>query len=246
MHRSLKVLGGAAVLLVGAVGVMMVVTAQTSACPAGAAIVPGTTADTLSGTHMLAVRQPCYGGPELLRLEQVVRPTPSPSELLVEVHVAGVNPLDWHFMRGEPYLLRLDAGLGAPDDSRFGADFAGVVAAIGDSVTRYAVGDSVFGSANGAYAEYLTVRESGGVAHMPPGASFEQAAALPVAAATAMQALRDKAQVVRGERVLINGASGGVGTFAVIDRRFTLQETADAVAYQQAGRSRGKNLVLVR
>lgn len=213
MHRSLKVLGGATLLLIATVGVLALVVARTNACPS--ITTTADTADSSSTTGMLAVRRHCYGGPDVLRLEQIARPTPSPNELLVEVHVAAVNPLDWHFLRGEPYVMRFLTGLGAPTDTSFGADFAGVVTAIGDSVTMYAVGDSVFGSHSGAYAEYLTVRESGSVAHMPSDVSFEQAAALPVAASTALQALRDQAHVVRGERVLINGASGGVGTFAV-------------------------------
>jgi NADPH:quinone reductase-like Zn-dependent oxidoreductase len=131
------------------------------------------------------------------------------------VQAASVNPLDWHYMRGKPYVMRGSAGLGAPDDIRLGVDFAGTVEAVGKNVTQFKPGDEVFGGADGAFAQYVSVREKGALAIKPTNVSFEQAAAVPVAAITALQALRDKGKIKPGQQVLVNGASGGVGTFAV-------------------------------
>jgi len=164
---------------------------------------------------MKAVVYRCYGSPDVLTYEDVEKPTPGDDEVLVKVHAASVNPLDWHYMRGSPYLLRLSSGLGAPDVTRLGVDFAGTVQAVGKNVKRFKTGDEVFGSRSGAFGEYLTVREDRAVTLKPASVTFEQAAAVPVAAITALQALRDKGQVKPGQKVLINGASGGVGTFAV-------------------------------
>jgi NADPH:quinone reductase-like Zn-dependent oxidoreductase len=125
-----------------------------------------------------------------------------------------VNPLDSHFMRGEPRVMRLGAGIGAPKDPIMGVDFAGTVEAVGPQVTRFKIGDAVFGGANGSLAEYVVVREARVVAK-PENATFEEAAALPIAAVSALQALRDRGQLKSGQKVLINGASGGVGTYAV-------------------------------
>lgn len=164
---------------------------------------------------MRAVVYRCYGPPDVLALEDVPKPVPTDTEVLVRVHAAGVNPLDWHYMRGSPYLMRLGSGIGAPSDSRMGVDFAGTVAAVGENVTRFEVGDEVFGGASGAFAEYVVVREDRAIAHKPDNVTFEQAASMSIAAITALQALRDKGNIEPGQRVLINGASGGVGTFAV-------------------------------
>lgn len=178
-------------------------------CPA-----PGSpTADT--HTRMKAVLQRCYGSPETLTFEEIPRPTPAADEVLVRIQAAAVNPLDWHSVAGWPYLMRLSTGLGTPDDPGTGADFAGTVEAVGPQVTRFKVGDRVFGGRGGAFAEYIVVRESRGIAHMPADLRFEDAAAIPVAGVTALQALRDHGQLQPGQKVLINGASGGVGTFAV-------------------------------
>ena len=157
-----------------------------------------------------------HGGPQKLVFENNW-PTPDidPDEVLVRVVAAAVNPLDYHYMRGSPYLLRLMAGVGTPKDFRSGVDFAGVVEAVGDDVTRFAVGDAVFGGARGAFAEYLTVGQDAGVAVKPDTVSFEEAASMAIAASTALQALRDHGELGTGDHVLINGASGGVGSFAV-------------------------------
>ncbi|MEP0203196.1 MAG: NAD(P)-dependent alcohol dehydrogenase [Halioglobus sp.] len=164
---------------------------------------------------MKAVVQYCYGNPDVLEVVEVDIPVAGPREILVKVEAASVNPLDWHYMRGSPYIMRLMTGFGAPSDPRFGRDFAGTVHAIGEQVTEYKVGDRVYGGANGAFAQYLTRGATGSVAKIPDNVSSVHAATLPVAGITALQALRDKGQLLPGQKVLINGASGGVGTFAV-------------------------------
>ncbi|HET9864100.1 MAG TPA: NAD(P)-dependent alcohol dehydrogenase [Steroidobacteraceae bacterium] len=164
---------------------------------------------------MQAIHSRCYGPSNALRLERVARPALEDDMLLVRVKAAAVNPLDWHYMRGEPYVMRMQVGLGTPKDPRMGVDFSGTVEAVGKAVTRFEPGDEVFGGARGAFAEYIRVRQDGAIARKPAGASHEEAAALPVAASTALQALRDQGRLKAGEKVLVNGASGGVGTFAV-------------------------------
>ncbi len=170
---------------------------------------------TAGSETMQAIRARCYGSADVLTLETVAKPVPGADEVLVRVKAAAVNPLDYHYMRGSPYLLRLMAGIGRPKDFRAGVDFAGVVEATGDEVTRFSVGDAVFGGAKGAFAEYLVVRQDAGVAVKPDTVSFEEAASIGIAASTALQALRDHGELGVGDHVLINGASGGVGTFAV-------------------------------
>jgi NADPH:quinone reductase-like Zn-dependent oxidoreductase len=150
-----------------------------------------------------------------LELINIVKPTPAADEVLVRVKAASVNPLDWHYMRGSPYLMRLGSGLGRPKDSRIGVDFSGTVEAVGANVTKFAPGDEVFGRRSGAFAEYVVVPEDRALALKPENVTFEQAASVPIAALTALQALRDKGNLEAGQKVLINGASGGVGTFAV-------------------------------
>lgn len=173
--------------------------------------------DSLPGhtTRMKAIISRCYGSPDVLTLEEIAKPTAADNEVLVKVHVAAVNPLDWHYMRGTPYIMRMMSGLGTPNDTRVGVDFAGTVEAVGKNVTRFKPGDDVFGGRSGALAEYVTVREDRALVLKPANLTFEQAASLPVAAVTALQGLRDKGRIQPGQKVLINGASGGVGTFAV-------------------------------
>lgn len=155
-----------------------------------------------------------YGSPDVLKLEEVEKPTPGDNEVLIRVRAACVNPLDWHFMRGEPYVVRLVAGLRKPKVTGLGVDVAGQVEAAGRNVTQFKPGDEVFGMCRGAFAEYACAAESA-VVIKPGNVSFEQAASAPVAAFTALQALRDKGQIRAGQKILINGAAGGVGTFAV-------------------------------
>lgn len=165
--------------------------------------------------RMKAVVYYQYGGPEVLQIAEVARPVPADNEVLVKVAAASINPFESHFMRGTPYMIRPMSGWRAPKRYRLGVDFAGTIAATGKSVTRFKVGDRVFGAADGALAEYLTLPEVDTFALIPPNVSFEQAAAVPIAGMTALQALRDEAKVRPGEKILVNGASGGVGTFAV-------------------------------
>jgi NADPH:quinone reductase-like Zn-dependent oxidoreductase len=155
-----------------------------------------------------------FGSPDVLRLEEIERPVPEGDQVLVRVHAASVNPLDSHYMRGTPYLMRMGAGLRKPKVTRLGVDFAGTVEAVGGKVTELKPGDEVFGGRTGAFAEYVAVRADRLVTK-PGNLTFEQAAAVQVAGLTALQALRDRGKVQPGQRVLINGASGGVGTFAV-------------------------------
>lgn len=167
-----------------------------------------------------------YGSPDVLRIESVAKPTPAANQLLIKVEAAAINPLDWHFMRGTPYLVRLQAGLGHPRHIGLGVDFAGTVAAVGPQISHFKVGDEIFGTANGSVAQYAVSTEVG-LARKPSNLTFAQAAAVPVAALTALQALRDHAHVQPGQKVLINGASGGVGTFAVqLAKHFGAEVTA--------------------
>lgn len=155
-----------------------------------------------------------YGSSDVLRLESVDKPVASDTSVLVKVHAAAANPYDWHFMRGEPYFMRLMIGLKRPKATRLGVDFAGRVEAVGRKVEEFQPGDLVFGAGQGAFAQYLDVPASQ-VALMPSNLSFEQAAAVPLAGLTALQALRDIARLQPQQKVLVIGASGGVGTFAV-------------------------------
>lgn len=164
---------------------------------------------------MKAVLQRCYGTPDVLTLAEIAKPTPASNEVLVRVRAAAVNPLDWHSVAGWPYIMRLANGLGTPEDPSMGVDFAGTVESVGNQVTRFKAGDHVFGGRGGAFAEYVVVPEDRAVAQKPSNLTFEEAAAIPVAAVTALQALRDQGHLQAGQKVLINGASGGVGTFAV-------------------------------
>lgn len=155
-----------------------------------------------------------YGGPEVLHLQEVDIPPVDEASVLVRVHAAAVNPYDWHFMRGKPYFMRLMFGLRAPKRHSLGVDFSGVVEAAGSGVTDFAPGDEVYGMADGAFAEYVAC-PAVHLARKPANLSHEQAAAVPLAGLTALQGLRDAGQLQAGQRVLIVGASGGVGTFAV-------------------------------
>ncbi len=156
-----------------------------------------------------------YGSPDVLELQEVAKPVPRDDEVLVRLHAASVNRADWYTMTGTPYVGRTQLGLLKPKNNRMGVDFAGTVEAVGRTVTQFRPGDEVFGGRDGAFAEYVCVREDRAVVPKPANVTFEEAAAVPVAALTALQGLRDKGQIQPGQKVLINGASGGVGTFAV-------------------------------
>src|SRR5437879_6050922 len=164
---------------------------------------------------MKAIVHRCYGSADVLKFEDIEKPIAADDQVLVKVHAASVNPLDWHYMRGTPYIVRMDSGFGKPENPRLCVDFAGTVEAVGKNVKRFKPGDEVFGGKFGAFAEYVTVREDRALALKPANLTFEQAASVPIAALTALQGLRDKGRIQPGQKVLINGASGGVGTFAV-------------------------------
>jgi NADPH:quinone reductase-like Zn-dependent oxidoreductase len=161
---------------------------------------------------MKAIVRDRYGSPDVMRVADVPMPELTDEGVLVRVRATSINALDWHMLRGKPYITRLDEGLRAPKSAVLGVDVAGTVEAVGAEVTGLAVGDRVFGSRSGAFAEYVVGRN---MVPMPANLTFEQAAAVSVAGQTALQGLRDKGGLVPGQRVLIIGAGGGVGTFAV-------------------------------
>src|SRR6266704_3238069 len=167
---------------------------------------------------MKAIVYHTYGSPDVLKLEEIQKPVPQDNEVLVHVHAASVNAADWHLMRGAPFLARFANGLQKPKNTKLGADVAGRVEAVGRNVTQFQVGEEVFGCMPlhelGSLAEYVCAHEDA-VALKPSKMTFEQAAAVPLAAFTALQGLRDKGQIKLGQKVLVNGASGGVGTAAV-------------------------------
>jgi NADPH:quinone reductase-like Zn-dependent oxidoreductase len=167
---------------------------------------------------MKAVILPQYGSPDVLQYRDVEEPDLKSNEVLIRVHASSVNAGDWHLMRADPFLIRLMYGLTKPRVRIPGSDLAGVIEKVGLSVTRFKPGDEVFGEVSGkdfgAFAEYVTAEEDM-IAHKPENLSMEEAAAVPVAGLTALQALRDKGKLSTGDHVLVNGASGGVGSFAV-------------------------------
>ena len=179
-----------------------------------------------------------YGTSEVLKIGDVEKPLPNDDQLLVKVRAVSVNPFDWHFLRGTPYLMRMESGLRKPKSPRLGVDFAGTVEAVGKNVTNFKPGDEVFGGRRGAFAEYITIRADSGVALKPANISFEQAGSVAIAGMTALQAVRDKANVQPGQKVLINGASGGVGTFAV--------QIAHTFGANVTGVCSGRNVDLVK
>ena len=176
-----------------------------------------------------------YGSPDVMHLEEVPKPEATEERVLVRIHARSVNAHDWHMLRGKPYITRPSAGWTRPKDIVLGLDAAGVVEAIGPGVTDLAVGDEVFGSRSGAFAEYVSGKN---FVRKPATLTFEAAAATPTAGFTALQALRDKAGVRPGEHVLVNGAGGGVGTFAV--------QIAKAMGAEVTAATSGGNLELMR
>lgn len=179
-----------------------------------------------------------FGSPEVLRMEEIEKPVPSDNQLLIKVRGVSVNPLDWHFMEGTPYIGRpLAFGFLKPTVTRLGVDFAGTVEAVGKNVTAFKPGDEVYGNKFGAFAEYVVATDKA-LALKPTNLTFEQAASVPVAAVTALQALRDNGKIQPGQKVLINGASGGVGTFAV--------QIAKTLGAEVTGVCSGRNAEMVR
>jgi len=231
MKLRYKITNGILILLVIAISALALVLSHDAACESAPVI-------SNDAVTMKAVTYRCYGSPDVLAFKDIEKPSPADDEILVKVVAAAVNPLDWHFVRGTPYFLRLMSGLGAPDDTGLGVDFAGTVEAVGRDVTRFKPGDEVFGGGNGAFAEYLTVVADGAVVMKPAEVTFEQAASAPIAAVTALQALRDIGKLEAGQKVLINGASGGVGTFAV--------QIAKSLGAEVTGVNSTRNVEMVR
>jgi len=178
-----------------------------------------------------------YGPPDVVEIQEVEKPAPENDQVLIRVRAASVNPLDWHFMRGTPYFLRLMTGLGKPKLPRLGVDVAGEIEAVGSAVTEFQPGDAVFGSCRGAFAEYVCTAKKA-VALKPANITFEEAAAVPVAALTALQSLRNKGHIQAGQNVLVNGAAGGVGTFGI--------QLAKHYGTDVTGVCRARNVELVR
>jgi len=203
-----KILGSILLVLIVALAGLAYAISRDEPCPALPE--PAAGADAMD-----AVRYRCYGPSSVLHLERVAKPVIEDDMLLVKVAASSVNPLEWHYMRGEPYIMRMQVGFGAPKDPRIGTDFSGTVEAVGKDVKNFKAGDEVFGGAAGSFGQYVRVRANGAVALKPANISHEEAAAVPIAAITALQALRDQGQLRAGQKVLINGASGGVGTYAV-------------------------------
>src|SRR6188474_3217833 len=182
-----------------------------------------------------------YGSPDVLQLMEVEKPSPKDNEVLVKIYASSANPADWHLMRAEPFLARLENGLLKPKNTKLGADVAGRVEAVGRNVTQFQAGDDVFGELPldglGSFAEYVCSTEDA-LALKPANITFEQAGAVPLAAFTALQGLRNKGQIQPGQKVLINGAAGGVGTFAV--------QIAKSFGTEVTGVCSTRNLDLVR
>lgn len=219
MKLRYKIASVILVLIVVGISSLAIVLSYNSVCGQTPALASGQ-------TLMKAIVKRCYGSPDVLEFEDIEKPAAADNEVLVKVHAASVNPLDWHYMRGSPYIMRLVAGIGTPKDIRVGVDFAGTIEAVGKNVSRFKPGDDVFGGKSGAFAEYITIADDRALVLKPDNMTFEQAAAVPIAAITALQALRDKGHLKSGQNVLINGASGGVGTFAVqIAKSFGAQVT---------------------
>ncbi len=231
MKLRYKIANGILIILIVAISSLALVLSHDSACGPAPAVSAGS-------ETMKAIVHHCYGSADVLNVEEIEKPVPGDDEVLVKVVAAGVNPLDWHFVRGTPYFLRLMSGLGAPEITSLGVDFAGTVEAVGSNVSRFEPGDEVFGGGDGAFAEYLVLSEGAALVRKPADVSFEQAASVPIAAVTALQALRDLGNLEPGQQVLINGASGGVGTFAV--------QIAKSLGAEVTGVCSTRNLEMVR
>ncbi len=231
MKLRYKILNGVAAVLVLSVTALVLTVSHDSACP------PVTRAAAGEGS-MRAVMHRCYGVPGGIRVERIAKPVPSEGRVLVRIRASSVNPVEWYGVSGQPKLVRLSGGIGKPSFARTGVDMSGVVEAVGPGVTLFKPGDEVFGSASGALAEYAVAREQGAIAIKPQNMTFEEAAAIPIAAITALQGLRDQGQIDKGSKVLINGASGGVGTYAV--------QIAKAFGAEVTGVCSTRNVEMVR
>ena len=232
MKLRYKILIGVAAVFGVGLAALAITVSYDSPCPPLRALDAG-------AEPIRAVMNRCYGVPEGIRLEKIARPIPPEGKVLIKVRASSVNPAEWYGISGRPYLIRLESGIGAPEgDSRAGYDVAGTVEAVGAKVTLFKPGDEVFGGVHGALAEYVVAREQGAIIAKPAEMSFEEAAAMPIAAITALQGLRDQGGIMAGQKVLINGASGGVGTYAV--------QIAKAFGAEVTGVCSTRNVELVR
>ena len=231
MKLRYKILNGVAAVIVLGVATLMITVSYDSSCPSVPALAAGT-------PSIHAIRNRCYGVPQGVRLETIEKPVPGEGQILIKVRASSVNPAEWYGISGQPYLVRLMNGIGAPKDAHAGYDMAGVVEAVGPKVTLFKPGDEVFGGAWGAYAEYVVAREQAGIIKKPAELGFEEAAAIPIAAITALQGLRDQGHIAAGKKVLINGASGGVGTYGV--------QIAKALGAEVTGVCSTRNVEMVR
>src|SRR5580698_9407532 len=198
MKLRYKILGGTGLALVVVIAALAMMLSHDSPCSS-------TPPPSANSPTMKAIVYRCYGGTEVLKLERIPKPPQARDRVLVKVQAASVNPLDWHYMQGKPYIMRAGAGIGAPTSIHMGADFAGTVESVGENVKRFKPGDDVFGDRDGAFAEYVSVADDGALTVKPTNMNMEQAAAVPIAGVTALQALRDKGKITSGQRVLING-----------------------------------------
>src|SRR5215510_11392112 len=180
----------------------------------------------------------CDYGKSNLNVADVEKPVPNDDQVLVKIRASSVNPYDWHFIEGTPKIMRLGVGLRKPKETRLGVDYAGTVEAVGKNVTQFKPGDEVFGGRSGAFAQYVCVRQDRLIALKPANITFDEAGAVDIAGVTALQAVRDKAKLLPGQKVLINGASGGVGTFAV--------QIAKSLGADVTGVCSTRNIELVR
>ena len=221
MRLRNKILIGVGAVLVLGISALMITVSYDSPCPQAPTLAAGV-------ESMHAITHRCYGPPgKVLAIESIAKPKPTDHQVLIKVHAASVNPYEWHRITGKPYVMRLSSGIGAPDRPRVGYDMAGTIEAVGAKVTRFKVGDEVFGGAGGALAEFAVAGDDGDVVPKPADVSFEDAAAILIAGGTALQAVRDYGHAASGQKVLINGASGGVGTYAVqLAKHFGAEVTA--------------------
>lgn len=226
-----RIAAGIGLLVVAGLAALAISLSYDAPCEAPPAIAAG-------AATMKAVVRRCYGPPDVLAVEDVEKPVYADNQILVRVHAAALNPLDWHELRGTPYVMRLGAGFGTPENARLGIDFSGTVEAVGKDVTQYKPGDEIFGGRSGALAEYVALNETGSITHKPANVTHSQAAGVYVAALTAIQSLRDRAAIRPGQKVLINGASGGVGTLAV--------QIAKVLGAEVTGVCSTRNIGLVR
>jgi NADPH:quinone reductase-like Zn-dependent oxidoreductase len=209
MKLRYKILTGVVAVLAVGYTALAITVSYDSPCPAVPALVPN--------DPMRSITQRCYGmPPQGVRVERMAKPVPNDEQVLIKVHAASINPVEWYGTTGQPRIFRaFGGGIGLPADWKLGYDMSGTVEAVGSKVTRFKPGDEVFGGVHGALADYVVVRADGRIVAKPENMSFDEAAGIPIAAITALQGLRDAGGLKAGQKVLINGASGGVGTYAV-------------------------------